>query len=72
MEKVSFHAAERMMERGASVDVVKDVLTNASISYPGNKLGTECIQKGNWRMVVSHTGTLISAVDLSTEEQNET
>lgn len=72
MEKVSFHAAERMMERGASVDVVKDVLTNASISYPGNKSGTECIQKGNWRMVVSHTGTLISAVDLSTEEQNET
>lgn len=68
MEKVSVHAAERMKERGASVDVVKDVLTNASISYPGNKSGTECIQKDNWRMVVSHTGTLISAVDLSTEE----
>jgi len=68
MEKVSVHAAERMKERGASVDVVKDVLTNASISYPGNKSGTECIQKDNWRMVVSHTGILISAVDLSTEE----
>ncbi len=64
MKKVSGHAAYRIKERGAGVEVIRDVLTNSSISYPGNIPDTECFQKGKWRMVVSNDGTLVTAVDL--------
>lgn len=67
MQSVVPHAAQRMRERGISCDDVKDILTTASISYPGNKQGTNCVQKGDKRLVYSDDGVLISAIDLSTD-----
>lgn len=66
MKKVSGHAAYRMKERGLSVDDVKDALTGAGISYPGNMKhpDAECYQHKGMRMVVSPNGVLISAINL--------
>ena len=66
MKKVSGHAAYRMKERGLSVEDVKDALTGASISYPGNRKhpDSECYQHKGMRMVVSPQGVLVTAIDL--------
>lgn len=66
MEGVTAHAAYRMKERGLSTDDVKDALTGAGISYPGNKKNpnAECYQHKGLRMVVSQDGVLISAIVL--------
>lgn len=68
MTGVSKHAAERMQQRNISSDKVKEVLTKSSITYPGNKEGTECYQHDKLRMVVSDSGKLITAIDLSEED----
>lgn len=66
MKRVSGHAAYRMKERGFSVDDVKDALTGAGITYPGNEKNpdAECYQHKGVRMVVSPEGVLISAIVL--------
>lgn len=64
MTRVVPHAAQRMRERGINLEGVKDVLTTASISYPGNTAGTTCVQKNGWRAVYSDDGALISIIDL--------
>lgn len=68
MTGVSKHAVERMQQRNISSDKVKEVLTRSSITYPGNKEGTECYQHDKLRMVVSDSGKLITAIDLSEED----
>ncbi len=66
MKKVSGHAAYRMKERGLSAEDVKEALTGAGISYPGNMKhpDAECYQHKGMRMVVSPDGVLITAIDL--------
>lgn len=66
MRKVSVHAAAKMKERNISPSDVKDTLTNASITYPGNikHPDAECYQCKGMRMVVSLNGILITAIDL--------
>ena len=70
MKRVSGHAAYRMKERGFSVDDVKDALTGAGITYPGNKKNpdAECYQHKGVRMVVSPDGVLVSAIVLGGEK----
>lgn len=70
MERVSGHAAYRMNERGFSVDDVKDALTGAGITYPGNKKhpDAECYQHKGVRLVVSPDGVLVSAIVLGGEK----
>ncbi len=66
MKKVTVHAAVRMKERNISPSNVKDALTGAGITYPGNKKHSdaECYQYKGMRMVVSPRGVLITAIDL--------
>ncbi len=66
MKKVSVHAAARMKDRNISPSDVKDVLTGAGITYPGNKKhpDAECYQYKGMRMVVSPQGVLVTAIDL--------
>jgi len=66
MKRVSLHAALRMKERNISPDDVKDALTGAGITYPGNSKhpDAECYQHKGMRMVVSPQGVLITAIDL--------
>lgn len=69
MKKVSGHAAYRMKERGLSAEDVKEALTGAGISYPGNMKhpDAECYQHKGMRMVVSPDGVLITAIDLEAD-----
>lgn len=66
MKKVSGHAAYRMKERKLTAEDVKDALTGAGITYPGNKKhpDAECYQHKGMRMVVSPSGVLITAINL--------
>lgn len=66
MKKVSLHAAIRMKERNISPSDVKDALTGAGITYPGNRKhpDSECYQHKGMRMVVSPQGVLVTAIDL--------
>ena len=61
---VSQHAADRMLQRGLNAKQAKEILTDSTISYTGNIPNTHCVQKGNWRLVYSDSGKLITAVDL--------
>lgn len=66
MKKVSLHAAIRMKERNISPSDVKEALTGAGITYPGNRKhpDSECYQHKGMRMVVSPQGVLVTAIDL--------
>lgn len=61
---VSFHAADRIVQRNVLATEVKSILLSAAISYPGNKPDTYCVQHGGFRIVYSGSGNLISAVRL--------
>ena len=61
---VSQHAADRMLQRELNAKQAKEILTDSTISYTGNIPNTHCVQKGNWRLVYSDSGKLITAVDL--------
>lgn len=61
---VSSHAANRMIERNISADIIKKALSEAKITYPGNKENTYCVQNNSFRIVYSDKGNLISAIDL--------
>lgn len=56
------HTADRMIERGISSATVKDVLSNPTSTYPGNKPNRKCVQKGNIRLVYETSGTMITAI----------
>ena len=61
--EISDHAAKRIAQRGVALSVFKDLIENAPITYPGNKPGTMCQQKGNFRLVIANNdGTIVSAV----------
>lgn len=64
---VSHHNAQRMLERGISVETVKDALSTASISYPGNTPNTTCVQKNGLRIVYNNKGNIISSIVLREE-----
>lgn len=66
MKGVSGHAAYRMKQRKISAEDVKDALTGAGITYPGNSKNpdVECYQHKGMRMVVSKEGNLVTAIDL--------
>ena len=56
------HNADRMIERGISSDTVKDVLSNPTSTYHGNKPNRKCVQKGNIRLVYETSGLMITAI----------
>lgn len=56
------HTADRMIERGISSGTVKDVLSNPTSTYPGNKPNRKCVQKGNIRLVYETSGLMITAI----------
>ena len=56
------HTADRMIERGISSATVKDVLSNPTSTYPGNKSNRKCVQKGNIRLVYETSGLMITAI----------
>jgi hypothetical protein len=58
------HSADRMIERGISPETVKDVLSNPTSIYPGNKPNRKCVQKGNIRLVYETSGLMITAIHL--------
>lgn len=58
------HTADRMIERGISSATVKDVLSNPTSTYPGNKPNRKCVQKGNIRLVYENSGLMITAIVL--------
>jgi hypothetical protein len=70
MKKVSGHAAFRMKERNLSVNDVKEALTKAEITYPGNKKhpNAECYQHKDSRIVVSPSGVIITVIDLEDDD----
>ena len=61
---LSPHAADRMIERGRSAEYVKNILTESTIHYPGNRPGTHCSQMNNTRVVYSDSGNIITVVEL--------
>lgn len=61
---VSAHAADRMIQRNVLTAEVKSALSNAVISYPGNKPDSYCVQHNGFRIVYSESGNIISAVRL--------
>ena len=64
VEEISIHAAKRIVERKLSLELLEDLILNASIIYPGNKPNTICQQKGNFRLVLSKSdGTVLSIVE---------
>ncbi len=69
ISRVSGHAADRMIERKKSANDVKNALSNAKISYPGNKPDTHCVQENNLRIVYGDDGSLISAIVLKKEKE---
>ena len=56
------HTADRMIERQISSQTVKDVLSNPTSSYPGNKANRKCVQKGNIRLVYETSDLMITAI----------
>lgn len=56
------HTADKMVERGISSATVKDVLSNPTSTYPGNKPNRKCVQKGNIRLVYETSGLMITAI----------
>lgn len=73
IKKVSAHAAAKMKERKISPSDVKDALTGAGITYPGNSKhpDAECYQYKGMRLVVSSNGVLITAVALRRRQNGE-
>ena len=65
IKSISSHAMQRLSERNISEDTAADALENPGSSYPGNRPGTSCCQKGNIRMVFSDSGNLVSAIVLN-------
>lgn len=65
IKSISSHAMQRLSERNISEDTAADALENPGASYPGNRPGTSCCQKGNIRMVFSDSGNLVSAIVLN-------
>lgn len=66
IKSVTPHAAYRMKERRFSPEEVRDFLSNATISYPGNSKHSdaECYQYKRARIVVSKEGVIITVIDL--------
>ena len=66
IKSVSGHAAYRMNERKISTDDLKDALTGAGITYPGNSKhkDVECYQYKQMRIVVSPEGKIVTAINL--------
>lgn len=58
------HAADRMVQRGITADMVKDTLQNPDSSYPGNKPGRTCCQGNRLRIVYTDAGTIVTAINL--------
>lgn len=58
------HAADRMIQRGITADMVKNTLQNPDSSYPGNKPGRTCCQGNRLRIVYTDTGIIVTAIDL--------
>ena len=66
---ISKHAIERMVERNISEVQAADIITNSSITYPGNTEGTICQQKDGFRIVFNQkTGNIITAIDLREDD----
>ena len=56
------HTADKMVERGISSATVKDVFSNPTNTYPGNKPNRKCVQKGNIKLVYETSGLMITAI----------
>ena len=66
---ISNHALWRADTRGISEDAAYDLISNASIDYPGNIPDTVCQQKDNMRVVIDEiTGNIVTFVDLDEED----
>ena len=62
---ISEHAAKRIVDRGISLEELEDLIKNAPVVYPGNKLGSTCQQKDGLRLVLGNdNGTIVSVVNL--------
>ena len=63
--EISEHAAKRIIQRGVTLSALQDLLLNAQITYPGNKIGRTCQQKDDLRVVIiNDTGEIRSVVKL--------
>ena len=63
--EISDHAARRIAGRGITFSELYNLITKASITYPGNISGRTCQQKDNLRLVlINDTGEIRSVIRL--------